>query len=109
MFEGSVRDSANGREVVRLEYEAFTELALSEMRRVEEEAVGRWPLGFVAIVHRVGSLTPGETSVLIAVTSSHRDEAFEACRFIIDSLKARVPIWKKEHYRDGSAWIGGHP
>ena len=109
VFEGSVRDSANGREVVRLEYEAFTELALREMRRIEEEAGGRWPLGFVAIVHRVGSLTPGETSVLIAVTSSHRDEAFEACRFIIDSLKARVPIWKKEHYRDGSAWIGGHP
>lgn len=109
IFEGSVRDNSNGREVIRLEYEAFAELALKEMRRIEDEAGARWPLGFVAIVHRVGSLAPGETSVLIAVRSGHRGEAFEACRFIIDTLKARVPIWKKEHYRDGSAWIGGHP
>lgn len=109
VFEGSVRDASNGRKVVLLEYEAFPELAQREMRRIEEEAAGRWPLRFVAIVHRVGSLRPGETSVLIAVASGHRAEAFDACRFIIDSLKARVPIWKKEHYRDGSAWIGERP
>jgi molybdopterin synthase catalytic subunit len=109
VFEGSVRNYSCGRAVTGLYYEAYPELAQREMGRIEEEARRRWRLGPVVIAHRVGALAPGETSVLIATASSHRAEGFDACRFVIDSLKARVPIWKKECYEDGSAWIGEHP
>jgi molybdopterin synthase catalytic subunit len=105
VFVGVVRDNHQGRAVSRLEYEAYEEMALGEMRAIEQEARARWPLGDIRIVHRLGGLEIGEASVAVAVVSPHRAEAFEACRYAIDTLKKTVPIWKKEFYADGSAWI----
>jgi molybdopterin synthase catalytic subunit len=104
-FEGRVRDTNEGRSVVRLEYEAYPRLSLVEGTAVIREALE----GVIAArcVHRVGLLSVGEVAVWAGVIAGHRDEAFRACRFIIDEVKLRVPIWKKEHYSDGSSeWIG---
>ncbi|HSD11577.1 MAG TPA: molybdenum cofactor biosynthesis protein MoaE [Candidatus Binatia bacterium] len=105
-FLGTTRDHNAGRPVIRLEYEAYPEMALREMRRIGEQAVERFSAKAVAIVHRVGVVEIGETSVAIAASAAHRDAAFAACRFAIDRLKEIVPIWKKEHYRGGEIWIG---
>jgi len=105
-FIGTTRDHNAGREVIRLEYEAYPEMALREMRRIGEQAIDRFAVKAVAIVHRVGLVEIGEASVAIAVSAAHRDEAFAACRFAIDRLKQIVPIWKKEYYRGGEIWIG---
>jgi molybdopterin synthase catalytic subunit len=105
-FTGTTRDHNAGREVIRLEYEAYPEMALREMRRIGEQAINRFAVKAVAIVHRVGLVEIGEASVAIAVSAAHRDEAFAACRFAIDRLKQIVPIWKKEYYRGGEIWIG---
>ena len=105
-FLGTVRNTARGREVVALEYEAYAEAAVLMLERVATEIAVRWGITDVAIVHRVGRLTPGEASVAIAVASPHRAEAFEACRYAIERIKQVVPIWKKEVYADGEAWIG---
>jgi molybdopterin synthase catalytic subunit len=105
-FLGMTRDHNAGRQVIRLEYEAYPEMALREMRRIGEQAIDRFSATAVAIVHRVGVVEIGETSVAIAVSAAHRDAAFAACRFAIDRLKEIVPIWKKEHYRGGEIWIG---
>ena len=107
LFLGVVRNENRGRAVVRLEYEAYEEMALPLMEQIAAEAAARWPVTEVRVVHRLGRLEIGEPSVAVAVASPHRDEAFRACRFAIDTLKARVPIWKKEFYEDGSAWIEG--
>jgi len=107
LFVGVVRDHNGGRAVSHLEYEAYEEMALVEMQAIEREVRGRWPVGDVRIVHRLGGLSIGEASVAVAVVSAHRAEAFEACRYAIDTLKKTVPIWKKEFYADGSAWIEG--
>ena len=107
-FDGTVRDHARGRRVTHLYYEAFAEMALEEIRKVRAEALEKWPITEMSIVHRTGRLEIGETSVFIAVSSAHRSDAFEACRFAIDSLKTSVPIWKKEHYEDGEVWIEGY-
>jgi adenylyltransferase/sulfurtransferase len=105
-FEGWVRDHNEGHAVTRLEYEAFAELAEKEGTRIVEEAVRRFGVTRAACVHRVGSLALGEVAVWVGVSAPHRDEAFRACRFIIDEVKHRVPIWKKEHYVDGnSGWV----
>jgi molybdopterin synthase catalytic subunit len=105
-FEGWVRDLNEGQEVERLEYEAFQELAVKEGDRIVAEALRRFPIKHALCIHRVGSLELGELAVWVAVSSAHRGEAFEACRFIIDEVKHRVPIWKKEHYRGGnSGWV----
>ncbi|HEY2781516.1 MAG TPA: molybdenum cofactor biosynthesis protein MoaE [Steroidobacteraceae bacterium] len=105
-FEGWVRDHNEGQEVTRLEYEAFQELAVKEGDRIVAEALRRFPVKRALCIHRVGSLQLGEMAVWVAVSSVHRGEAFEACRFIIDEVKHRVPIWKKEHYRSGdSGWV----
>jgi adenylyltransferase/sulfurtransferase len=105
-FEGWVRDHNEGHAVTRLEYEAFTELAEKEGARIVEEAVRRFGVARAACVHRVGSLALGEVAVWVGVSAAHRDEAFRACRFIIDEVKHRVPIWKKEHYVNGdSGWV----
>ncbi|MBI4276863.1 MAG: molybdenum cofactor biosynthesis protein MoaE [Armatimonadetes bacterium] len=106
LFLGTVRDNSRGLRVDHLEYEAYQALALTEMNRLVEEARARWPLVKTAIVHRVGRLEVGEVSVAIAVSSPHRGEAFEAGRFLIDSLKQRVPIWKKEVWESGGWWVG---
>jgi len=105
-FEGWVRDHNEGREVVRLEYEAFQELALKEGERIIAEALRRFPVKHALCVHRVGTLALSDMAVWVGVSSVHRGEAFDACRYIIDEVKHRVPIWKKEHYRNGdSGWV----
>jgi molybdopterin synthase catalytic subunit len=106
LFLGTVREVARGREVVRLEYEAYEEMARVETERIVEEARARFEFRVVRIVHRLGSLAVGEISIAIAVAAPHREGALEACRFLIDRFKERVPIWKREVYRDGAAWIG---
>jgi molybdopterin synthase catalytic subunit len=105
-FEGWVRDHNEGREVTRLEYESFQELAVKEGERIIADALRRFPVKHALCIHRMGSLKLGELAVWVGVSSAHRGEAFEACRFIIDEVKHRVPIWKKEHYRSGdSGWV----
>ena len=111
-FTGTTRRDNAGRVVIRLEYEAYEPMALSEMRKLAVEAGARWKITRIAIAHRVGVVEIGETSVAIAVSAPHRAEAFEACRFAIDRLKEIVPIWKKEHFEGGEVWIGcqtSHP
>jgi molybdopterin synthase catalytic subunit len=105
LFVGVVRNENGGRRVVRLEYEAYEEMALPLMAQIEAEIKERWPVTDVRMVHRLGPLTIGEASVAVAVASPHRAEAFAACRHAIDTLKAKVPIWKKEFYADGSLWL----
>ncbi|HKE01241.1 MAG TPA: molybdenum cofactor biosynthesis protein MoaE [Planctomycetota bacterium] len=105
-FVGVVRNEARGRPVVRLEYEAYARLASSEMERIFGEMRERFGVERVRVGHRTGICGIGEPSVAIAVAAPHRAAAFDACRYCIDELKKRVPIWKKEIYADGSAWIG---
>jgi molybdopterin synthase catalytic subunit len=107
LFVGIVRNENAGRAVLRLEYEAYEEMALSEMQAIDREARRRWPITDIRIVHRLGPMEVGEASVAVAVASPHRDEAFQACRFAIDTLKKTVPIWKREFYADGAVWLEG--
>ena len=108
-FVGVVRDHNAGRAVRHLEYEAFEEMALPLMEEIAAEARRRWPITSIAIVHRLGRLEIGEPSVAVAVFAPHRGAAFEACRYAIDTLKATVPIWKKEFYADGAVWLEDRP
>jgi molybdopterin synthase catalytic subunit len=105
-FLGTTRNHNDGRRVIRLEYEAYLEMALGEMSKIGETARQRWPIEHIAIVHRIGVVPIGEASVAIAVSAGHRVAAFEACHFAIDRLKQVVPIWKKEHFEGGEIWIG---
>ncbi|MDR5704348.1 MAG: molybdenum cofactor biosynthesis protein MoaE [Armatimonadota bacterium] len=105
LFLGTVRDNSSGRHVHHLEYEAYQELALREMARIAAEAEERWDLRGITMVHRTGYLEVGEVSVAIAVSAPHRKDAFEAGKFLIDTLKQRVPIWKKEVWEGGEAWV----
>ena len=104
-FCGVVRDHTGDRDVVRLEYDAYVPMARAKLREVAQRAESQWPVR-VAVHHRHGALDVGELAVVIAVSSPHRAEAFEACRFVIEQLKLEVPIWKKEISADGSEWIG---
>jgi molybdopterin synthase catalytic subunit len=105
-FEGWVRDHNEGREVLRLEYEVYEPLALSEGERIVAEAMERFEIGRAAAVHRSGLLELTDVAVVVGVSAAHRGEAFDACRYIIDEVKRRLPIWKKEHYADGDAhWV----
>jgi len=105
-FEGWVRNENEGRTVERLEYEAYEPLALTEGEKVLAEAMQKFPYLAARCVHRTGLLEIGECAVWVGVSAPHRDEAFKACRYIIDQLKLRLPIWKKEHYVDGdSGWV----
>jgi molybdopterin synthase catalytic subunit len=106
IFIGTTRNHSDGKEVLSLEYEAYEPMALRLMEGVAAEARRRWGINSIAIVHRVGKVEIGEASVIIAVSAAHRQEAFEACRYAIDSLKRDVPIWKKEVFSDGEAWVG---
>lgn len=110
LFLGVVRNRNEGREVVRLEYEAYAPMAEAEMERIAAEAAARWETGAISMVHRVGLLEIGEPSVAIAVAAPHRGDAYEASRYVIEELKKRVPVWKREGYVDGpSEWLRGHP
>lgn len=105
-FEGRVRNFNEGKEVLYLEYEAYEALALKEGERILQEAYQRFPIISASCVHRLGSLKLAEAAVWVAVLTRHRSEGFEACRFLIDEIKARLPIWKKEYYADGSSvWV----
>lgn len=105
-FEGWVRDHNEGKQVLRLEYEAYEALAVKEGHRIIAEAFERWGITRAGCVHRVGALEIGDVAVWVAASSAHRDEAFRAARYIIDEVKVRVPIWKKEHFVDGdSGWV----
>jgi molybdopterin synthase catalytic subunit len=106
-FAGIVRGINNGRPVRYLEYEAYPQMAESMLAQIADEIKARWPVKEVAIVHRVGRQEIGETSVVIAIASGHRQGAFEAGRYAIDRIKEIVPIWKKEYYEDGEVWIEG--
>ena len=105
-FVGVVRSSHQGRDVVRLEYSAYHDMAEAECARVVHETETRWPVQ-VALAHRVGTLEVGEAAVVVVAAGAHRDEAFAACRHVIEELKRRVPIWKREHFADGGVdWVG---
>jgi molybdopterin synthase catalytic subunit len=106
-FEGTVRNHARGKRIRYLEYEAYAEMAEQEMARIAAEVERRWQSDRVALVHRIGRLEIGEVSVVVAVACPHRAEAFEACRYAIDTLKTTVPIWKKEVAEDGAEWVEG--
>jgi molybdopterin synthase catalytic subunit len=109
VFEGVVRNQSRGRKTRYLEYEAYEEMALQQMASLAAQALTQFQIRDVAIVHRLGHLEIGETSVLIAVASAHRAAGFDACRWLIDSLKRTVPIWKKEYFEDGAVWGDGEP
>ena len=107
LFSGVVRDQTGGRRVKFLEYEAHAPMALAKMREIAAAIRSRWPgIIRIAMIHRIGRLEIGESSVLIAVSAAHRGDAFEACRYAIDTLKRVVPVWKKEHFEDGEVWVG---
>ncbi len=109
VFDGIVRDNTRGRRTLYLDYEGYEAMALDRMRGLAAEAVERFGVRDVTLVHRLGRLEVGETSVLIAVASAHRGAAFEACRWVIDTLKKTVPIWKREQFADGAVWADGEP
>jgi molybdopterin synthase catalytic subunit len=109
VFDGIVRDNTRGRKTLFLDYEAYEEMALTQMRALADKAVADFGVRDVVVVHRLGKLEVGETSVLIVVASAHRAAAFDACRWLIDTLKKTVPIWKKEHFVDGAVWADGDP
>jgi molybdopterin synthase catalytic subunit len=109
VFDGIVRNNTRGRKTLYLDYEAYREMALEKMKGLASEAIERFGVRDVAMVHRLGRLMVGETSVLIVVASAHRGAAFDACRWLIDTLKKTVPIWKKEQFEDGAIWADGEP
>lgn len=108
LFLGTVREMTAGRQTTALDYEGYPQMAVAKMTEIENEATSRWPINKVAIIHRLGHLELGDISVAVAVSCPHRNQAFEAGRFLIDELKVRVPIWKKENWADGTTeWV--HP
>ena len=108
LFYGVVRNENVGRNVRYLEYDVYPEMAIKKMREVAEEVRAKYPITGIGVLHRVGRLEIGETSLLVAVSSAHRAAAFEACHFAVDRIKQVVPIWKKEVWDDGEEWIAGH-
>jgi len=109
LFIGTVRNHAQGKDVLKLVFEAYEPMAVSEMKKIAVRALAQWPIKKLIMHHVVGERLIGEAVVLIGVTSAHRQASFEACRFLIDELKATVPIWKKEFYTDSSIWVNAHP
>lgn len=109
VFIGTVRGQTAGKKVIRLEYEAYERMALKEMGKIAEQALHKWSIGSILIHHRTGVLQVNEVVVVIAVAAPHRQAAFEACRYAIDTLKQTVPIWKKEVFEDGELWVAAHP
>jgi len=109
VFIGTVRNTTKGKQVIRLEFEAYEKMALQQMGRIADEVMVKWPVQKILIHHREGILQVGEVPVVIAVSAAHRDAAFDACRYVIDTLKKTVPIWKKEVFEDGDVWVAAHP
>ena len=108
-FVGTVRNQTKGKQVLRLDFEAYEPMAIAEMQKIAEAAIERFSLKKIAIHHRAGSLSIGEIPVVIAVSAAHRGAAFRACEFAIDTLKDTVPIWKKEIFEDGEVWVSATP
>ena len=108
-FLGVVRNNTAAHPVDHLEYEAYGRMAISEMQKIADEACRRWKILRYVVIHRTGTLGIGEIAVLIGVTTPHRADAFDACRYIIDTIKQTVPIWKKEFLTDGEVWVNAHP
>ncbi len=108
VFIGTVRNHSRGKDITRLEYEAYPEMAIKMIRRIIDEAKKKWPVRKAAVSHRTGVLKIGDIAVVIAVATPHRQESFAACQYIIDRLKEIVPIWKKEVAIDGETWIDSH-
>jgi molybdopterin synthase catalytic subunit len=106
-FDGFVRNQSHNRPTLYLDYEAYESMALAKMREIGAQLHEKYRIHRVAMVHRLGRLEIGETSVFIAISAAHRAAAFDACRFAIDTLKRTVPIWKKEHFEDGAVWADG--
>ena len=109
VFIGTVREQTKGKTVTRLEFEAYESMALSEMHKIAQNAFKEFNVDKILIHHRTGILFPGDVPVVIVVAAAHRDAAFMACRYVIDTLKETVPIWKKEVFEDGAAWVAAHP
>lgn len=109
VFIGTVRNTTKGKTVLRLEFEAYEKMALAEMDKIAAKAGEKWPVQKLIVHHRTGVLSVGEVAVIIAVSAAHRAAAFEACRYVIDTLKQTVPIWKKEVFEDGEFWVAAHP
>lgn len=109
VFIGTVRNQTKGKKVVRLEFEAYAPMAISEMKKIAEQAKEKWQAEKISIHHRTGVLGIGEIPVIIAVATPHRKAAFEACQYCIDTLKETVPIWKREFFEDGAVWVAAHP
>ena len=109
IFDGIVRNNTKGRKTLYLDYTAYDAMALQQMQALAAEAIAKFGVRDVAMVHRLGRLEVGETSILIAVAAAHRGVTFEACRWLIDTLKQQVPIWKKEVFVDGAVWSPGEP
>ena len=107
-FEGNIREQNEGREVLALEYELYERLFHAELRRIFDEASSKWQVYKIALIQRVGRLEVGETGIVLAVSSAHRREALEACAYIIEEFKRRAPVWKREHYPEGSEWVACH-
>jgi molybdopterin synthase catalytic subunit len=109
VFIGTVRNQTQAKPVVQLDFEAYDSMSVKKMQEIANQAAERWPVQKVAIVHRKGSLAIGDAAVVIAVSTPHRKASFEACEYIIDTLKQVVPIWKKEIFEDGAVWVAAHP
>lgn len=108
IFIGTIRNKTKEKKVVRLEYEAYEPMALKEMKKIAEYALQLWPVENILIHHRVGVLKTSDIAVIVAVSAPHREAAFDACRYAIDTLKKTVPIWKKEVFEDGEEWVAAH-
>jgi molybdopterin synthase catalytic subunit len=109
VFIGTVRNATQGKEVLRLKFEAYERMAIKELQKICENALVKWPVHKISVHHRTGVLQVGEIPVIIAVSAAHRAAAFDACRYIIETLKETVPIWKKEVFADGEVWVAAHP
>ncbi len=108
-FVGTVRNQTKGKIVLKLDFEGYEPMAISEMQKIAEQAMAKFEIHKITIHHRLGTLLVGEIPVIISVSSSHRNAAFEACQYAIDTLKVTVPIWKKEYFEDGEVWVSATP
>ena len=109
VFIGTVRNATKGKAVQRLEFEAYESMAVREIRKIIDQISDKWSINAIAVYHRVGTLEIGDIPVVIAVSTPHRQQGFEACQYAIDTLKQTVPIWKKEIFTDGEQWVSAHP
>lgn len=109
VFIGTVRNNAHNKNVLWLEYEAYETMAVAEIRKIIEDASHRWPLLGWAVSHRIGTLRPGEVAVVVAISTPHRKDSFDACQYIMDTIKEKAPIWKKEVFEDGEEWVAARP